>query len=180
MTAGEPVETLSTCRPGLSPVSRTQYELVDDVGDSGSPDGDVVLEVGLGCGADLDVLLIEPGEQGDRAPDLGAGGLDHPFGQLALGGPVAHLTQNPPAGEPLDQVRVLRRQRDQHVVQPTDRPLDACLVGRKDTEGRQQVPDVEVAPGLWELVEGPVADLDLATGHGAKDRGPSPGARRSQ
>ena len=164
--------------------SRLAYPVDESIDPIGcrpwSPDGDVVLEVGLSCSGDGGVSLGQPGEQGDGASDLRASSLDHSLGQLAPGGPVAHVTQHLPARESLDQVGVFGRQGDQELVQPTDRPLDAGLIGSQDTDGGQQVAEIEIAPALGELSKVLVADLDLARAMAPSSRGPSPGGRCSQ
>lgn len=135
----------------------------------GELDVRVLLQDRLGQLAQLDLVLVKPGEEPGCGDDVGAGGADGSVGQglalVATAQPAQHL----PGGVPAQHVGDRRREGGQVVLQPG---LDAFQLGveRRQHPGRgEQVPHIAGDPVDQQLLERLVGDRQVAGGHPAQD-----------
>jgi hypothetical protein len=98
-------------------------------------------------------VFIEPGQQCQGDPDLGAE-IDPGDGRLAADGNAsAGAAQQEPVGERPDQSGMLGRLAGQGRVQPGGQSFQVIVAFGQDAGDHQQLADVVLVPAGWEFVE---------------------------
>ena len=126
-------------------------EAADSVG-AGVPGDEPAVELVLGELPEIDALLVEPGEQLERDPDVGAQVAAGAVGAAEQGGSAAGPSQQEPVHEGPDEPDVSGGA-GQRLVQPGRDPVEGVVAFGQDCGVDEDLADVVLGGTGWQVVE---------------------------
>jgi hypothetical protein len=107
----------------------------------------------LGELPEIDALLVEPGEQLERDPDVGAQVAAGAVGAAEQGGSAAGPSQQEPVHEGPDEPDVSGGPAGQRLVQPGRDPVEGVVAFGQDSGVDEDLADVVLGGTGWQVVE---------------------------